>query len=99
MTDYPTNVEHYGPGGLISTETIHQVLTGEAEVKFLAPGKLQQAYTTLRQWSLDAEAESAAWTGQSQAARDAAMTATFHRLSVFFDRFADLLAAQGQSGT
>lgn len=97
MTDYPVTVENYGPGGLISTEVVHNVLTGEAEVAHLSPDRIRQAYNTLRQWSIDAETESAAWNGQSQAQRDAAMTATFHRLSVFFDRFADLLLIEGRT--
>jgi hypothetical protein len=97
MTDYQTRVENYGSNGLINTEVIHNILTGEAEVTYLAPDKVKQAYLTLRQWSLDAETESAAWTGQSQAARDAAMATTFHRLSVFFDRFADLLLLEGRT--
>ena len=97
MTTYTTNVENYGPNGLIDTQVISRVLTGEAELQYLSSDKLKQAYTTLRQWAIDAEAESAAWTGQSQAARDAAMTTTFHRLSVFFDRFADLLLLEGRT--
>jgi hypothetical protein len=97
MTDYQTPVEHYGPNGLVSTEVIHNILTGEAEVAHLSPDRLKQAYTTLRQWSLDAETESGAWAGQSQAQRDAAMTTTFHRLSLFFDRFADLLLLEGRT--
>jgi hypothetical protein len=97
MTTYDTTVENYGPNGLVSTEVIHNILTGEAELQHLAPDKVKQAYQTLRQWSLDAETESAAWAGQSQAARDAAMATTFHRLSVFFDRFADLLLLEGRT--
>jgi hypothetical protein len=97
MTDYQTRVENYGSNGLINTQTITQTLTGEAEVAHLAPDKVRQAYLTLRQWSLDAETESTAWAGQSQAARDAAMATTFHRLSVFFDRFADLLLLEGRT--
>ena len=97
MTDYLTNVENYGPNGLISTDVIHNELTGEAEQAHLSPDRIKNAYTTLRQWSADAETESAAWTGQSQAARDQAMAVTFHRLSVFFDRFADLLLLEGRS--
>jgi hypothetical protein len=97
MTTYDTTVENYGPNGLVSTEVIHNVLTGEAELQHLAPDKVKQAYLTLRTWSADAETESTAWAGQSQAQRDAAMATTFHRLSVFFDRFADLLLLEGRT--
>jgi len=97
VTDYQQVIEHYGPNGLINSEVIHNILTGEAELAHLAPDKVKQAYLTLRQWSLDAETESAAWAGQSQAQRDAAMATTFHRLSVFFDRFADLLLLEGRT--
>ena len=97
MTTYQQVIENYGPNGLINSEVVSQVLTGEAEQLYLSPDRVKQAYATLRQWSIDAETESAAWTGQSQAARDAAMTTTFHRLSVFFDRFADLLLIEGRT--
>ena len=97
MTDYQTRVENYGPNGFINTQTVNFTLTGEAELQHLAPDKVKQAYATLRQWSLDAETESGAWAGQSQAQRDAAMATTFHRLSVFFDRFADLLLLEGRT--
>jgi hypothetical protein len=89
------NVQNYGPNGLISTQTV--TLTGEPELAYLGPDKLRQAYTTLRQWSADAETESTAWATQSQAQRDAAMATTFHRLSIFFDRFADLLLLEGRT--
>lgn len=97
MTDYQTTVENYGPNGLINTTTAHAILTGEAELAHLSPDKLKAAYATLRQWSVDAETESGAWAGQTQAQRDAAMVAMFHRLSLFFDRFADLLLLEGRT--
>lgn len=97
MTAYQTKIDNYGPGGFLNTQTVTQNLTGEKELAYLGPDKLKTAYATLRQWSLDAETESTAWAGQSQAQRDAAMVATFHRLSVFFDRFADLLLLEGRS--
>jgi hypothetical protein len=97
MTDYPTNVEHYGPNGLASTEVIHNILEGEAELQHLAPDKLRTAYTTLRQWSADAQATADAWATLSNAQKDARMQITYQRLATFFDRFADLLLAEGRS--
>lgn len=97
MTQYQQRIEHYGPGGLIGSETRNFTLTGEAELAHLSPDKLKAAYATLRQWAADAETESGAWATQTQAQRDAAMVATFHRLSLFFDRFADLLLLEGRT--
>jgi len=97
MTAYQQRIENYGPNGLINVQTPTLNLTGEAEQMYLSPDRIKQAYSTLRQWSLDAETESTAWAGQSQAQRDAAMATTFHRLSIFFDRFADLLLLEGRT--
>lgn len=97
MTTYQTTITNYGPNGLIDTQTINFTLTGEAELRYLSPDKLKAAYTTLRQWSADAATEANAWPTQTQAQRDAAMVTTFNRLSVFFDRFADLLLLEGRS--
>jgi len=97
MTQYQQRVENYGPGGLINVQTPTVTLTGEAEQAYLSPDRLKQAYTTLRQWAIDAETESGAWATQTQAQRDAAMATTFHRLSLFFDRFADLLLVEGKT--
>lgn len=97
MTQYSQRVENYGPGGFVDAQTVNVTLTGEKELAHLSPDKLKQAYATLRQWSVDAETESGAWATQTQAQRDAAMVATFHRLSIFFDRFADLLLLEGRS--
>lgn len=97
MTDYPTNVEHYGPNGLISTEVIHNILTGEAELKYLSDAKLKAAYSTLRQWSADAQATADLWPTLSNAQKDARMQITYQRLATFFDRFADLLLVEGRS--
>ena len=97
MTTYSKTIENYGPNGLINTQTVNFTLTGEEEQLYLSHDRVRQAYTTLRQWSADAETESTAWAGQSQAQRDAAMATTFHRLSIFFDRFADLLLLEGRT--
>lgn len=97
MTDYPTTVEHYGPNGLISTEVIHNELTGEDEQRHLSPDRLKQAYTTLRQWSDDAQATADTWATLNNAQKDARMQITYQRLAVFFDRFADLLLVDGRS--
>lgn len=97
MTQYSQKVDNYGPGGLINTQTINFTLTGDKELAYLGPDKLKQAYATLRQWAIDAETESGAWATQTQAQRDAAMATTFHRLSLFFDRFADLLLLEGRT--
>lgn len=97
MTDYPITVEHYGPGGLISTEVIHRILEGEAEQRHLSPDRLRQAYTTLRQWSDDAGTVYADWPTMTQGQKDAALREVIQRLGLFFDRFADLLLVEGRS--
>lgn len=97
MTTYQQRIDNYGPNGFINTQTVNVTLTGEKELTYLSPDKLKAAYATLRQWSTDAETESNAWATQTQAQRDAAMATTFHRLSVFFDRFADLLLLEGRT--
>jgi len=88
-------IEHYGPNGLISSEVV--TLNGEEELAYLAPERLRNAYATLRQWSTDAANEATAWPTQNAAQRDAAMVATFNRLSTFFDRFSDLLLHLGRT--
>jgi hypothetical protein len=50
---------------------------------------------TMRQWATDARNESAAWAGQSQAARDSAMATTFTRLGTLMDRLADVVTGAG----
>lgn len=97
MTTYQQRINNYGPSGFLNTQTVNFTLTGDDELKYLGPDKLRAAYTTLRQWSTDAETESNAWATQTQAQRDVAMATTFHRLSIFFDRFADLLLLEGRS--
>lgn len=97
MTTYQQTIQNYGPNGLINTQTVNFTLTGDQELAYLGPDKLKAAYATLRQWSIDAETESGAWATQTQAQRDAAMATTFHRLSIFFDRFADLLLVDGRT--
>ena len=97
MTDYPTTVEHYGPNGLISTEVVHRFLEGVAEQLHLAPDRMKQVYTTLRQWSADAQNTADTWATLSNAQKDARMQITYQRLATFFDRFADLLLLDGRS--
>jgi len=88
-------IENYGPGGLISTETV--TLTGEPEQAYLSPERVRQAYTVLRQWSADAAQTDADWPSMNNAQRDAATRVVVRRLGVFFDRFADLLLIDGRS--
>ena len=97
MTDYPTNIETWGPGGLISTTTIHRILTGEAEQLYLSPDRVKQAYATLRQWSLDAQAAYDDWPNKTTAQKDATTRETIRRLGVFMDRLADLLLLEGRT--
>ena len=97
MTTYDTTVENYGPNGLVSTEVIHNVLTGEAELQHLAPDKVKQAYLTLRTWSADAQTTADTWGTLSNAQKDARMQITYQRLATFFDRFADLLLLEGRT--
>ena len=97
MPDYPTTVEHYGPDGLVDTETIHRNLTGEAEQVHLSPERLRTAYTTLREWSADAAQVNTDWATITQGQKDAALKETIRRLGLFFDRFADLLLLEGRT--
>lgn len=97
MTDYATNIENYGPNGLINTTTGHTILTGEKELAYLSGDKLKAQYLTLRQWAADAQTESAAWATQTQAQRDAAMATTFTRLGKLLEGMADLLSNLGKT--
>lgn len=97
MTTYQTNVEHYGPGGLVNTEVIQFDLTGEDEQRYLSPDRLRQAYSTLRSWSTDAAQVHTDWPTMTQGQKDAALRETIQRLGIFFDRFADLLLIDGRS--
>jgi hypothetical protein len=97
MTTYQQTVQNYGPNGLINTEVRQFELTGELELAYLAGDKLKVAYTTLRSWSADAQATADAWGSLSNAQKDARMQITYQRLATFFDRFADLLLADGKT--
>ena len=97
MTDYPTTIENYGPNGLINTEVISQVLTGEDEQRYLSPDRVKQAYATLRQWAIDGAQTNTDWTTMTAGQKDVAMRETIRRLGIFFDRFADLLLIEGRS--
>lgn len=97
MTGYSQRIENYGPGGLIDTQTVNFDLTGEQELAYLSPDKLKAAYTTLRQWSADAQATADGWAGLTNQQKDARMQITYQRLATFFDRFADLLLLEGRS--
>jgi hypothetical protein len=97
MTTYETNVEHYGPGGLVGTDVLIQELTGEDEQRHLSPERIRQAYTVLRGWADDAEQVHTDWPTMTQGQKDAVMRETIQRLGLFFDRFADLLLIEGRS--
>jgi hypothetical protein len=97
VTDYPTTIEHYGPNGLISTEVVHNVLTGEAELAHLSPDRIRQAYTTLRTWSADAAQSNTDWPTLTAGQKDATMRETIRRLGIFLDRFADILLLDGRT--
>lgn len=97
MTDYQTTVENYGPGGLINSTVVHNILTGEAELQHLGPDKLKQAYTTLRAWSTDAQVAYDDWPNKTAVQKDVATRETIRRLGVFFDRFADLMLVDGRT--
>jgi hypothetical protein len=88
-------VKHYGPGGLMSEESI--TLEGEDEVGYLATEKVRQSYQTLRQWSLDAQFAFDDWPNKTNAQKDAVQRETIRRLGVFMDRLADLLLLEGRS--
>jgi hypothetical protein len=89
------DIQNYGPGGLISTQTV--TLNGEAEQAYLSPDRIKQAYQTLRQWSLDAQDAFDTWPTKTAGQKDAATRETIRRLGIFFDRFADLLLIDGRS--
>jgi hypothetical protein len=97
MSDYPKTIEHYGPGGLISTEVVHQILTGEDEQRYLSPDRIRNAYQTLRQWSADAATTNTNWPTMTNAQKDSANRETIRRLGILLDRFADLLLIDGKS--
>jgi len=86
-------IEHYGPDGLISTETV--VLTGEAELAYLGATKLRTAYATLRQWSTDAQTVVDGWGLVTTLQKDADIKELFRRFGILTDRLADLLQQLG----
>ena len=88
-------IEHYGPGGLISTGQV--TLDGEEEVAYLAHPRVRVAYATLRQWSLDAQAAYDDWPNKTAGQKDVVQRETIRRLGVFMDRLADLLLLEGRS--
>jgi len=88
-------IEHYGPGGLLSTETV--TLEGEEEQAYLSHERLKQAYQTLRQWSVDADQTNTDWPTMTAGQKDAAMKETIRRLGLFLDRMADFLLLQGRT--
>ena len=88
-------IEHYGPSGLISTDTV--TLDGEAEQAYLSPERVKQAYQTLRQWSADAAQTNTDWPTMTAGQKDNATRETIRRLGIFLDRFADLLLIEGRS--
>ena len=92
-TDVTT--ENYGPEGLIDTTTV--TLTGEDEHRYLSPDRVRTAYQTLRQWSVDAQANYDTWPTKTNAQKDAAQRETIRRLGVLMDRLADLLLLEGRS--
>jgi hypothetical protein len=97
MTTYQTNVENYGPNGLIDSEVIQFDLTGEDEQRHLSPDRLRNAYATLRAWQADAEAAYADWPNKSAAQKDATTRVTIQRLGILCDRLADLLLLEGRT--
>lgn len=56
-----------------------------------AQGRLRDSYQALRQWSLDAQTEVAAWDGQTAAQRNVALKTTIDRFGKLCDGMADLL--------
>jgi hypothetical protein len=97
MTQYQQRIDRYGPGGLIGTDTVNFELTGEAEQAYLSSPRLQAAYQTLRQWSVDAATNHANWPTKTNAQKDATHRETIRRLGVLMDRLADLLLLEGRT--
>jgi len=88
-------IDHYGPGGLISSEVI--TLDGEDEQRYLSSDRLKQAYQTLRTWSVDAATTNTNWPTMTALQKDNATRETIRRLGIFLDRFADVLLVDGKS--
>lgn len=97
MSTYQQRIDHYGPSGLINSETIDFELTGEAEQAYLSPDRIKQAYQTLRQWSADAAQVNTDWPTMTAAQKDTATRETIRRLGILLDRFADLLLLEGRT--
>lgn len=97
MTTYQTRIDNYGPGGLIGTQFVNFDLTGEDEQEFLSRDRIRNAYSTLRQWSLDAQAAYDDWPNKTAVQKDATQRETIRRLGIFMDRLADLLLIEGRS--
>ena len=97
MTTYQETIEHYDDTGLVNTEIVSFDLTGEDEQKYLSPDRLRNIYSTLRQWSADAQATYDLWPTLSNAQKDARARETYQRLGVFLDRLADLLLVDGRT--
>jgi len=88
-------VQHYGPGGLVSTQTV--TVTGEQEQAYLSHDRIRQSYQTLRQWSLDAQDAYDTWPTKTAAQKDAVHRETIRRLGLLMDRLADLLLLEGRT--
>jgi hypothetical protein len=97
MTTYNRTIEHYGAGGFIRSEVIEFDLTGEAEQAYLSPERLRTAYSTLRQWAIDAQANYDTWPTKTNAQKDAAQRETIRRLGILMDRLADLLLVEART--
>jgi hypothetical protein len=97
MTTYQQTIQNYGPEGLIDEEVIEFDLTGEDEQKYLSHDRVKNAYQTLRQWSVDAQANYDTWPTKTNAQKDAAQRETIRRLGILMDRLADLLLLEGRS--
>lgn len=84
-------VSTFGKGGEVLDQHVVQI-SGDEELRHLAPDNLRQAYQTLRSWADDARATDAAWDTLTQAQKDARLHILFARLGPFMDRLADLLS-------
>lgn len=61
-----------------------------------ARARALQGLATLEQWAADAAQVNTDWPTMTAAQKDTALRETIRRLGLFFDRFADILIADGR---
>lgn len=88
-----------GPGDSYDGSTFTPRVPSAVElVRGAAPGRLQNAYATLRQWSIDAQATYDAATAANRALTAGEQREFIRRVGVLLDRMADMLATINLDG-